>query len=177
MSAALPSAMAPVLQGASLCALLALSWLIAAQDARRLHLPGLPLACIAGLGILHAIFLPFPGLSSFDSLLGGPFFFLVLSFYRTGLSWRLGREALGLGDVKLAGAGGFWIGWQGAGPALLIACLLGLAFFAWRAWRRRRKGLRPPRVFAFGPALALAIFIVALAEATGVVGSFARMIF
>ncbi len=79
-----------------------------------------------------------------------------------GLFWllhRLGRGALGLGDVKLALAGGALLGWPAVLSALLGAVLMGGSAAAWlllsgRAQRHER--------FAYGPYLALAIWAVYL---------------
>jgi leader peptidase (prepilin peptidase)/N-methyltransferase len=43
------------------------------------------------------------------------------------LFWR-GREGLGLGDVKLAAVAGAWTGLQGLSRALLLACVLAIAY-------------------------------------------------
>lgn len=68
----------------------------------------------------------------------------------------LGREALGLGDVKLLGVAGLWLP-LAAWPAYLVtAGLAGLVTgLAWRHFAAEPE-------FPFGPALALALFGILL---------------
>ncbi len=79
-----------------------------------------------------------------------------------GLAWlwrRLrGIDALGGGDAKLLAAGGAWLGWTLLPSVLLIAALAGIASALVQS-RGRGTGLRP---LAFGPWLALAIWIARL---------------
>ncbi len=64
----------------------------------------------------------------------------------------LSRGGLGGGDIKLAAAGGLWLGWQGAFLALAVASWSGglLALLLLLSGRRRRDD-----AIAFGPFLAL----------------------
>lgn len=72
--------------------------------------------------------------------------------------WR-GREGLGLGDAKLLAALGAWLGPWSLPLVLWLAALLGLVWgLLWR-WRGHA---REDGAFPFGPALAMAGFIVAL---------------
>jgi leader peptidase (prepilin peptidase)/N-methyltransferase len=68
--------------------------------------------------------------------------------------------AFGLGDVFLMIAAGFLLGWQCALVALFIGLIIGGAYGA-IALVRRRKGRKDH--FAFGPCLAVGIFISLLA--------------
>lgn len=70
--------------------------------------------------------------------------------------WR-GREALGLGDVKLMAAAGLWLGPGFLSPFLLLSGLLGLGF----ALLSRRGGDGSGEI-PFGPALAGALLILLL---------------
>lgn len=65
---------------------------------------------------------------------------------------RLGKEAFGLGDVKLIGASTIWVGPFGIASVILFAALGGIALVL----LARDRYLR----VAFGPFLALATFIV-----------------
>lgn len=64
---------------------------------------------------------------------------------------RNGHEGLGLGDAKLFGAAGAWLGWQALPQVLLISALCGLGFAALRGRHR---------TVAFGPWLALGFWVV-----------------
>ncbi|HWD28761.1 MAG TPA: A24 family peptidase [Rhizomicrobium sp.] len=66
-----------------------------------------------------------------------------------------GRDGLGLGDAKLLAASGAWLGWVALPSVILFAALFGLAFVL-----LRRKPLDGASRIAFGPALALATWIV-----------------
>lgn len=71
-----------------------------------------------------------------------------------------GRDGLGGGDAKLLGAGGAWLGTAMLPWTLLLAALLGLAWAAAGVLRGRR--LDAATAVPFGPALALAIWLLAL---------------
>lgn len=105
----------------------------------------------------------------------------VMYAIRAVASWIFGREAMGLGDVKLMGALGAFVGLEGVFFTMLIGAfagsLMGLAnvlrIFVYRAWRTSRRGARRPRfswtiawlvgrVIPFGPALALGGYLVLL---------------
>ncbi|WP_145734349.1 prepilin peptidase [Nitrospirillum pindoramense] len=77
---------------------------------------------------------------------------------RAMVGWRLRREAMGLGDVKLFTAAGLWVGLGGVPWLLLVAALSGLAGNL--VWRRLGQGTEMP----FGPAIALGLFGVAWAQ-------------
>ena len=79
---------------------------------------------------------------------------LVAALYR-----RLrGREGLGGGDAKLMAAAGAWVAWQGLPSVLLVASLAGLLVAVAQAALGRR--LRGERRLAFGPYLALGLWLV-----------------
>jgi leader peptidase (prepilin peptidase) / N-methyltransferase len=135
---------------------------IAVVDARSftipdiLSLPAIPAGLLASGWLLD----PWSGqLVSLDHVLGaglgGGAFWLVREAY-----WRLrGREGLGLGDVKLAAAGGAWIGWEHLADMVLLAAAGALSFVLAVAVVRRGRlsgGERLP----FGTFLAPAIWVV-----------------
>jgi leader peptidase (prepilin peptidase)/N-methyltransferase len=76
--------------------------------------------------------------------------------------WRRGKAGLGLGDAKLAACAGAWLGWRALPIWVLAACALAFAWIAVRALRRRPAALGEP--FAFGPMLALALWLCWLAR-------------
>jgi leader peptidase (prepilin peptidase)/N-methyltransferase len=88
------------------------------------------------------------------SLAGFSALALVNSLYR-----RLrGRDGLGLGDAKLLGAGGAWVGIVGIPGILLIASFTGLIWALVQGGFRQQ--LSAQTRIAFGPFLSLGIWII-----------------
>lgn len=78
---------------------------------------------------------------------------LILRF---GYRWVRHKEGLGLGDVKFLAMAGLWLGVLPLVPYLFLSGVLGVATaLIWRALGRGK-------VFPFGPALALALFLCVL---------------
>jgi leader peptidase (prepilin peptidase) / N-methyltransferase len=77
--------------------------------------------------------------------------------------WR-GRDGLGLGDIKLAGVAGAWLGWVTILAVLELATLAAIAAYLVNAFARRRR-LRGTAFLPFGAFLAPAIWLGWLAEA------------
>ena len=57
------------------------------------------------------------------------------------------RQGIGLGDAKLFAAAGAWLGWAALPSVMLIACGLGLAWFAVTFLRNGRNALMVPAPF------------------------------
>jgi leader peptidase (prepilin peptidase)/N-methyltransferase len=95
-----------------------------------------------------------------DALLQGCGAFLALMAVREIHGRLSGREGLGFGDVKLAGALGVWLGWGSQALALQVAALAALAVVV-VAWRRRGGSGRDMAV-PLGAFLAPAAFAVHL---------------
>ncbi|SDR62427.1 leader peptidase (prepilin peptidase) / N-methyltransferase [Rhizobiales bacterium GAS113] len=79
--------------------------------------------------------------------------------------WLRGREGLGLGDVKLAGVAGAWLGWATIPISIEIAALVALAVHI--IWRRSsglplRATTRLPFGLFFAPAIWLCWFLEAV---------------
>jgi leader peptidase (prepilin peptidase)/N-methyltransferase len=72
------------------------------------------------------------------------------------------REGLGQGDAKLLAASGAWLGWQPLGDVVLLAALLGLGLAL--VARARGVSLSAATAVPFGPALALATFVLWLMQ-------------
>ena len=137
----------------------ALGWILlvlSAVDAMVFRLPDtltLPLL-VAGLAVAWWL----PGGEVLDHAIGGAIGLALL--FGVSFAYRRirGREGLGLGDVKLAGAAGTWLGWQALPSVILLASCAGLVWVGIAVARRGGSALgeRIP----FGVALSLAIWIV-----------------
>ena len=127
-------------------------WLVGISviDIRTQRIPDLlSLPLVAG-GLLVAVWrssLPFHA-----HLIGLAAGYLVLAGIGHAYFLRRGEEGLGLGDAKLFGAAGAWLGWAQLPFVLLAASCLGL-FFAILA----RKAMRAR--IAFGPFLAAGFWL------------------
>lgn len=102
-------------------------WLLltlAVLDARHLWLPDALTLPLAALGLtLGDWFLPAPFSDRVIGAAAGAIFLALLAFAYRKLR---GREGLGLGDAKLLGAIGAWMGWQALPFVLLIASVTAL---------------------------------------------------
>ena len=130
-----------------------LIWL-AIIDFRELRLPNALVGLVALLGIARLIFVVNSDiLSSLTSaaLCGGLFYGVRAFFY----VWR-GIEGLGLGDVKLAAAGGLWIPPTSIGIMLLGACLMCAVMIVIRACFSGTAAIHQQQ--PFGTALCFALF-------------------
>lgn len=147
---------------------LALLWALAAAstdaDRRLMILPDAVTVLTAALGLAAAVWASRDlGAAPLDAGLGGALglisFFVVRAGYK---AWR-GREGLGLGDVKYAGAAGLWTGASGFGLYLMTACALAVAAAGLIA-ARHRQAPDASAPLPFGPALAGALAVFALAR-------------
>jgi leader peptidase (prepilin peptidase) / N-methyltransferase len=121
---------------------------IARVDLRTFRIPdGLSIPLILG-GFIVGWLMPILPLR--DHLIGAVVGFGLFAVIGEIYFRRWGAEGLGLGDAKLFGAAGAWLGWQALPSVLLIAALGGLGFALLR---------RDGRV-AFGPWLALGFWLV-----------------
>ena len=91
---------------------------------------------------------------------------LALLFLALRIGYRRlrGREGIGLGDVKLAGVMGAWIGWITIPIAIEIAALSAIAAYLLRHTSAGR--FNPALKFPFGLFLAPSIWLCWLLEAT-----------
>jgi leader peptidase (prepilin peptidase) / N-methyltransferase len=94
--------------------------------------------------------------SLIGAALGFAVFALIATMYRR---WR-GHDGLGLGDAKLLGAAGAWVGWTGLPSIVLIASLAALVVALPMAMRVA--GRTTQHEVAFGPYLAGATWITVL---------------
>ncbi len=132
--------------------LLTASWI----DARTMLLPDvltLPLL-LAGLGAtawLDPDSLP-------DHALAAALGYGVLFAIARGYRWLRGRDGMGLGDAKLLGALGAWLGLSDLPAVVFVAASLGLAAAGILALRGRR--ITGVTAIPFGPCLALSGWLV-----------------
>lgn len=102
-------------------------WLLltlAVLDARHMWLPDALILPLAALGLtLGDWILPAPFLDRVIGTVAGIILFALLAFVYRRLR---GRDGLGLGDAKLLGAIGAWMGWQALPFVLLIASMAAL---------------------------------------------------
>ena len=144
-----------------LCAL-ALGLVIASvADLDRQVIPDLVLAALLPLGLGYRASLGLPWSDTVAGLVAA----LALASALRWLGARLaGREALGLGDVKLLAVAGAWVGLAALPWFLVAAGALGLGLaLVWRLPRRNSRGRRlGAETFPFGPALAAALYAAVL---------------
>ena len=137
------------------------------SDLERFIIPDEASAAIAVLGLVYAVAVPirdgWPAHTAWDAgasaMLGGilafAVFLLVARIYRYGT----GREGLGFGDVKLAGACAIWLGPRDQVIALEIAALAAIAgVLVFRRGREARGAVIP-----FGAFLAPSAWLVFVA--------------
>ncbi len=137
----------------------ALGWtllVLAAVDALAFRLPDILTLPLLLAGLAVSWWLPGHDLSGhiIAALLGMAVFYAISWAYRR----TRGRDGLGLGDVKLAGAAGAWLGWQPLPDVVLLACAVGLVWVGIATIRRGRTALgeRIP----FGVALCFALWLI-----------------
>jgi leader peptidase (prepilin peptidase) / N-methyltransferase len=143
----------------------ALMLAVAVSDFRRYIIPNELTAAAAALALLRAgTIAPDAGweavLWAAGSALAVSLPFLALM---AGYRWWRGRDGLGLGDVKLAGVAGAWLGLITVFAVVELATLAALgAYFVAGAFHRRP--LKATAMMPFGVFLAPAIWLGWLAE-------------
>lgn len=129
---------------------------LALVDAQWRYLPDVGVALVALLALV-------PGrIDLVDTLGGGVLFGLLALGVRYLVGKRVGREALGLGDVKLMAAAGLWLGPFGLPPFLLLSGLVGIA----QVICLRALGRETADGVAFGPALCLSLLVCVILKPT-----------
>lgn len=138
---------------------------VAAIDARQFVIPNALTAAAFALGLLDAALR-----EGWDGLLmagmRGAALALCFLALRAGYQWLRGREGIGLGDVKLAGTAGAWLGWTMLPIAVEVAALAALAVFTLH-WLLGRLGVQRTTKVPFGLFFAPAIWFCWLL-ATGI---------
>jgi leader peptidase (prepilin peptidase)/N-methyltransferase len=158
----------PGLLGAGL-ALIAIA--IAAIDARYFVIPNELTAAGLALALLYAAVTGLEPLGAVGfALLRAAVLALLFFALREGYRRLRGRDGIGLGDVKLAGVAGAWLGWAAMPIAVEIAALSAIAAFALRHYAAGRP-LNAALKFPFGLFFAPSIWLGWLIEVT-LLGSF-----
>jgi leader peptidase (prepilin peptidase)/N-methyltransferase len=146
--------------------LAALALAIAASDFRRYIIPNELTGAALGLALLRAATVgPDAGWDGLSWAAGRalavalPFLALMM-----GYRWWRGRDGLGLGDIKLAGVAGAWLGFVTVFAVVELATVAALgAYFLTGAIRKRP--FKATAILPFGVFLAPAIWLGWLAEA------------
>ena len=126
---------------AAVCAVL-----ISITDFKRRIIPDVYLFPLILIGVLLIAFFGWPT-SLTDAAVGATFGYLMSALVGFIFDWRIRKKnpeitaPIGLGDIKLISVGGLWLGTNGLGLALVIACIGGIA------WARAKK----LRYIPFGP--------------------------
>ncbi len=140
-----------------------LGWLLLAAsviDMRERILPDEINAAIAALGIVAAIAVGQDAVTGavmgavVDRAIGAAVGLLVFAGFAIAYEKLRGRPGLGLGDAKLLGALGAWVGWQGLASVVVIAAGAALGTLLVGALLRRRVPQAADET-RFGPFLAL----------------------
>lgn len=128
---------------------------LAASDLKSMILPDHLNAMLAGAGLGQSLVVGSPALrdAALGSIIGGGLLAAIAALY----SRLRDSDGLGLGDVKLVGAAGLWVGWQGVPLLLSIASTTALAFVGLRAVLHGR--LDRADLLPFGPFLAVGTLV------------------
>ena len=136
--------------------LLALAWI----DAESFLLPDALTLPLIVAGLVAAWFLEPWNLT--DRAFGAIAGYVAFRAVEIGYRRLRGRDGLGQGDAKLLSAGGAWLGWAALPWVVVLAALCGLAVAGVMAVTGRAVGRET--VLPFGPPLALAIWLLWLAQ-------------
>ena len=139
-----------VLIGAVFCA-----YRMATADFKRRIIPDVYLFPFLFAGLLTATFFPWP-ITIGDSVVGGAMGYclgLIVGFVFEHIKKEQKYPPIGMGDIKLLGAGGVWLGTLGLSVAMIIACVLGML---WN-WRRHEQYIPFAPFFLGGGFLSLII--------------------
>jgi leader peptidase (prepilin peptidase)/N-methyltransferase len=151
---------APGVAGLCGAALALIMLAIAVIDQRRFLIPNELTAAAAALGLVHAAVTEPDAMAQAIawSVARGAVLALLFFALRAAYARVRGREGMGLGDVKLAGAGGVWLSWHAIPIAIEIAALSALAAIALKHVLGQRR-LHATTRLPFGLFLAPAIWL------------------
>lgn len=168
----------------ALCLITALALLVILSviDLRVRLLPNVYVLPLAICGVIFHVSTGFSYLPSpHDMLIGGGVGFMMLYLLRATANRYYGQDALGLGDVKLMGAAGLWLGIDGVLFAMTLGAVAGLIHglgYAALVALRNKAPLSLSRLeIPAGPGFALGIIAVAGWYYHGVLVDFVRGFF
>ena len=144
-----------LLIGAIFCA-----YRMSMADLRRRIIPDFYLFPFMFAGLLTATFFPWP-ITIADSVIGGAFGYclgLVVGFIFEKLKKDEKYPPIGMGDIKLLGAGGIWLGTMGLAIAMIISCILSAIW----SWHKKQKFVPFAPFFLIGGFLSLIIIQILL---------------
>ena len=121
-----------VLIGAIFCAVR-----MATADFKRRIIPDVYLFPFLFAGLITTTFFPWSVTIS-DSVIGGAMGYclgLIVGFIFDKIKPNQKYPPIGMGDIKLLGAGGIWFGTMGLSLAMIISCVLA---YIWN-WKRKEK--------------------------------------
>ena len=104
---------------------------ISATDFRRRIIPDAYLFPLMLIGLILTTFYRFPTTPT-DSVIGASFGYIlavcigVIFDYVSRIRGRHIDTPIGMGDIKLIGVGGLWLGTNGLAMALIVSCILGM---------------------------------------------------
>ena len=136
---------------------------LACIDAISLRLPDILTLPLTAAGL--AIALGWLPQYQTERLVGALAGFSVLAVLAWAYRQVRGHEGLGLGDAKLLGAAGAWLGWKALPTLTLIACAAAFGIIAVRALLQGRPSLSRP--LPLGVALCLAFWVEWLRAVSG----------
>ena len=141
-----------VLIGAIYCAIR-----MAMADFRRRIIPDVYLFPFLFAGLLTTAFFPWP-ITIFDSVVGGAMGYclgLIVGFIFTKIKHEQKYPPIGMGDIKLLGAGGIWFGTLGLAISMVISCVLA---YIWN-WKKHEQYIPFAPFFLIGGFLSLIIIL------------------
>ena len=121
-----------VLIGAIFCA-----YRMSATDFKRRIIPDVYLFPFLFAGLLITTFFPWP-ITIADSVVAGSLGYclgLVVGFIFEHIKKQSKYPPIGMGDIKLLGAGGVWLGTLGLAIAMMFACVLA---FLWNIKKKKK---------------------------------------
>ena len=125
-------------------------------DFKRRIIPDFYLFPFLFAGLLVTQFFPFWKITPADSIIAGATGYclgLAVGFIFEHIKKNLEYPPIGMGDIKLLGAVGIWVGTRGLSIALLIACVLS---FIW-GYKKKQKYVPFAPFFLTGGFLSLII--------------------
>ena len=117
------------------------AWRISVADLRRRIIPDAYLWPLLLIGALIVTWSPFWPIGPYTATVGAAFGYALAAIVGFVFDWIRRRKnpdadtPIGMGDIRLIATGGIWMGPQGLGLALVLACIGGAI---WSLARRKR---------------------------------------